>query len=82
MWEIAFYGIVAPIATLLFSLLATIKFKRYFIVPIILFIGLNILTIILPMVQNVGWQALFGWATFYTIVSLVISLIVWFVRKK
>ena len=82
MWEIPVYGFLVPIITLTFSLISAIKFKKYFIVPIFLFIVLNIPTIILPMIHNVGWEALLGWASFYTFISLVISLIVWLTRKK
>ncbi len=82
MWEIPVYGILLPIITLIFSFISAIKYRKYFIVPISLFVILNIPTIILPMIYNVGWQALLGWAVFYTVISLVISLFVWIFRKK
>lgn len=82
MWEIPFYGIVIPIVTVVFSLICAKAYKRYFIAPITIFLGLNILTMVLPLIQNVGWQALFGWAVFYTALSLIVSMIVWFTKRK
>ncbi|MBS4200866.1 DUF2651 family protein [Bacillus sp. FJAT-49732] len=82
MWEIPFYAILAPIITILLSLFCSMKLRNYYLAPLIIFAGLNVLTIVLPMVQNVGWQALFGWAAFYTVVSLMISLIVKLVSAK
>ncbi|MBO1003961.1 DUF2651 family protein [Pseudogracilibacillus auburnensis] len=82
MWEIPFYGIVIPIITIVFSLISTMKYRKYFIAPVVIFIGLNIMTIVLPLIHNVGWEALFGWAVFYAVISLIISLIVWLAKRK
>ncbi|MBS4196035.1 DUF2651 family protein [Lederbergia citri] len=82
MWEIPFYAILMPIITVVLSLFGAMKLKNYYLAPLIIFVGLNVLTIVLPMVQNVGWTALFGWATFYTVVSLLISIIVKFAKTK
>lgn len=82
MWEIPVYGVLAPLITIVFSLVSTIKFKKYLLMPIILFILLNIPTVILPMIYNVGWEALFGWATFYAFISLIISLIIWLINRS
>ncbi|MCJ8007748.1 DUF2651 family protein [Lederbergia wuyishanensis] len=82
MWEIPFYAILMPIITIALSLIGAIKLKNYYLAPLTIFVGLNVLTIVLPLVQNVGWQALFGWAAFYTVVSLIISLIVKLVSAK
>ena len=81
MWEIPLYLIIVPLLTIAFSLTCAIKFKKYFIAPAILFISFNIPTIIMPYISNVGWIAIFGWAVFYTIVSLIISLVIWSIRK-
>ncbi|WP_096154696.1 MULTISPECIES: hypothetical protein [Bacillus] len=81
MWEIPLYLIVLPLLTISFSLLCAIKYRRYFVAPSILFISFNIPTIIMPFITNVGWAGIFGWAVFYTVVSLLISLVIWSVRK-
>ena len=81
MWEIPLYLIVVPLLTISFSLFCAIKYKKYFVAPAILFISFNIPTIIMPLISNVGWASIFGWAVFYTIVSLVISFVIWSVRK-
>lgn len=82
MWEVPLYLIVAPLLTLVVTLISTIKYEKYFISPIVLFILLNIPTFIIPNMYNIGWIAIFGWAVFYTVISAIISLIVWFFKKK
>lgn len=82
MWEIPIYLIFAPILTIIISLLCTIRFKKYFIAPLIVFFILNILTVVLPTVYNVGWEGIFGWAIFYTVISFIISIILWRFGKK
>jgi hypothetical protein len=82
MWEIPFYLIVAPIITVAITLISTLKYQKYVIAPLLIFVILNIPTVILPFVNNVGWGALFGWACVYTGLSLIISLIVWLTRRK
>ncbi|MHA6260421.1 hypothetical protein ACXYMX_11075 [Sporosarcina sp. CAU 1771] len=82
MWEILFYLFVAPFLTLLITLTTTLKFKRIFLAPIIIFIALNIPTIVLPMIYNVGWAASFGWACLFTLISGILSLIIWRATRK
>lgn len=82
MWEIPFYLVIVPLLTLFVTLVCSIKIKKYFLGPIIVFVLLNIPAIILPMIYNVGWLALFGWAVFYTAIASIISLIVWLVKRK
>ncbi|XKI14501.1 Putative membrane protein (plasmid) [Sporosarcina sp. ANT_H38] len=82
MWEIPLYLIVVSILTLVISLVSTIKLQKYFIAPIILFVVLNIPTVVIPMFYNVGWKAILGWAILYTLISLLISFIVWSIRKR
>lgn len=82
MWEIPFYLIFAPLLTILVTLISSLKYKKYILGPIALLVILNIPTIILPLNYNVGWVAPLGWAFFYTIISALISLIVWLKRRK
>lgn len=82
MWEIPFYLIIAPSLTLLISLMSSIKFNLYFFGPLIVFIILNIPTILLPLFYQVGWVSLFGWAVFYTVIASIISLIVSLVKCR
>lgn len=82
MWELPVYLFVAPILTIIVSLISAIKLKKYFFAPILLFVVFNIPTIIMPIIYNIGWRAILGWAVFYTVISLLISFIVWSVRRK
>lgn len=82
MWEIPLYLIIAPLLMLIVTLIGSMKYKKYFLGPLITLIGLNIPTIVLPLYYNVGWSALLGWAMLYTVLSSVISFVVWMLRKN
>lgn len=82
MWEIPFYLIFAPLLTILVTLASSLKYKKYIFAPIILLLILNIPTVVLPINHNVGWEAPLGWALFYTIVSALISLLIWLRNRK
>ncbi|WP_164462093.1 DUF2651 family protein [Bacillus sp. FJAT-42376] len=82
MWEIPFYAFIVPVAVLLLSMVCTLKYRNLFLAPVLTFIGLNLITIVLPFIQNAGWEALFGWSVFYTGVSLLISLIGWAFKNR
>jgi len=82
MWEMPLYLILAPVITIIISLVSTIKFKRYVMAPVILFIVFNIPTIVMPSLYNIGWQAMFGWAMVYTVISAIMSFIVWYVKRE
>jgi len=82
MWEMPLYLILAPVITIIISLVSTIKFERYVMAPVILFIVLNIPTIVMPSLYNIVWQAIFGWAMVYTVISAIISMIVWYFKSE
>lgn len=79
MWEIPIYLFIVPVLTIAVSLISAIKFEKYFIAPLFSFIVLNIPIIIMP---TIGWEAIFGWAAFYSAISLIISFIVWNFKKR
>ncbi|MCT8137860.1 hypothetical protein H1D32_08895 [Anaerobacillus sp. CMMVII] len=71
MWEIPIYLILAPILTIIISLLCTIRFKKYFMPPLIIFFILNIPTVVVPLVYNVGWQGVSGGQFFIQLYRLL-----------
>lgn len=82
MWEIPIYLIIAPLFTLVITLICSIKFERYRLGPLLVLLIFNIPTIVLPLIYNVGWSAMFGWAAFYTLVAVIISASVWLVKRN
>lgn len=82
MWEIPVYLIFAPIITLGITFICAMKYKRYFLGVVIVFLLLNIPTVILPIIYHIGWEALFGWALVYTVVSAVVALITRTIHNK
>lgn len=75
MWEMLFYIIGAPILMLVITLFGRFKMKNVWFGPLLTFIILNIPTIILPFIYEVGCGALLGWATLYTVISVIVTLI-------
>lgn len=82
MWEIPIYLNLVPILVIATALFFSVKLKRYYLGPVLVFITLNLPTIILPFYSNVDWKGFFGWAVFYTIIASVISFYTWFVRRR
>lgn len=82
MWEIPIYLNLAPIITIAAALFFSVKMKRYFLGPLIIFVLFNIPTVLFPLYLNIGWGGLFGWSVFYTVIAGVISFYTWFVRRK
>lgn len=82
MWEIPFYLNLVPIIVIATTLFFSVKLKKYYLGPLIIFVLLNLPTIILPFYLNVGRGGLFGWSVFYTIIAGVISFYTWYVRRK
>ncbi|EIT86045.1 hypothetical protein A374_06986 [Fictibacillus macauensis ZFHKF-1] len=75
MWELPLYLIFAPILTLGISLLFGLKHKNMYLAPLIIFIALNIPTLLVPLYQNVGRGAMFGYALFFSFISFFISFL-------
>ncbi|WP_062046479.1 hypothetical protein [Bacillus sp. JCM 19034] len=82
MWELLIYLMVAPVMTIVLSLVFAIKYHDYYAAPMLVFILLNFPTIIFSMNYSIGWEILFGWSIFYTFLSLFISFFVWFIQKN
>lgn len=80
MWEIPLYLIIAPLFTITVTLITTLNFKKYWLGPVIVFVTLNIPTIVIPLIASVGWSAIFGWSLFYTVLSIIVSLLVRWIK--
>lgn len=76
------YGIFAPVLTVMITIIVTPIYKQYYTAPLATFIGLNIVTIVLPMFTGFGWQALFGWSLFYALFSFIITVAIMKSRNK
>ncbi|MFA9456933.1 DUF2651 family protein [Halalkalibacter sp. AB-rgal2] len=81
MWELLLYAMVAPMMTIILSLVFAWKYDDLFAAPMITFILFNLPTIFISMNYSIGWYIFFGWSIFYTFLSLFISLLVWLLRK-
>jgi len=83
MWEIPIYLIGAPLLTLIVTLYFTLKLERYVLGSfVVVFVLLNIPTVIIPIFYPIGWEAMLGWASVYTVVSAIIGWIGWVIKRN
>ncbi len=72
--EFLFVLIICPLVVVLVSITGSFLFKQWFIVPILTFIVFTILT------YTVFNETFFFWAVIFTILSIIVSLLIY--RKK
>lgn len=75
------YSLWLMLIFILASLIATIKYKKYFIVPVIVLVVYSIISVYETTQNNAGLAGLVGWTITFTLVPSLISLIIWFIRK-
>ncbi len=77
-FELSLWFVVVLIVA---SLVVSIKFKKYLIVPIVSLCVFAIHAVIEYIVNRSGIGSLVGWMLVYTAVVSLSSLVVWIVRK-
>ncbi len=68
--------VVFPILILIYSIVGTWQSKKFYIMPLFTIFIFSVITII---IDNPSFSR---WVLIYTFFSLIISLIVWFFRRK
>ncbi|MBZ8175913.1 hypothetical protein [Staphylococcus delphini] len=63
------------------TLFCTLVLNKWFITAIIMFIVLGALAFILPNFKPIRYEPLLGYAAFVAILSLILSLILWFMTR-
>lgn len=84
--DISFY-VISVLAVLILSALVPLALKKYFIIPMLTIIVMMIAAFVIPnFIETTNWEALAGYAVFLGILSLLISVLMWFYirgrRKK
>ncbi|UXR79191.1 MULTISPECIES: hypothetical protein [unclassified Staphylococcus] len=69
------------VAMLVITLFCTLVLNKWFVSAIIMFVVLGVLSFILPNFYPITYEPLLGYAAFVGILSLMISLIVWYLTR-
>ncbi|WP_411841884.1 hypothetical protein [Salinicoccus sp. HZC-1] len=83
----ASFYIISILAVLILSALIPLIAKKYFIIPILTIVVMGIAAFVIPnFIETTNWEALAGYAVFLGILSLLVSILMWFYirgrRKK
>ncbi len=84
--NVSFY-IISILAVLILSALIPLILKKYFIIPVLTIVVMLITAFVVPnFIETTNWEALAGYAVFLCILSLLVSILMWFYirgrRKK
>ncbi|CEA00355.1 hypothetical protein BN1048_00930 [Jeotgalicoccus saudimassiliensis] len=57
--------------------------NKYLLMPVVTFVGMGIAAFVLPnFYDNLEWQPLLGYAAFLTVLSFVIAMSMWVVKRN
>lgn len=81
-YDIPNFVLISVVAMLLLSLLFGLVFGRVLVAPLITLAALVIAAFMLPNFYDIKFQPLLGYAAFLTVISLLISLLCWYLTKN
>lgn len=73
---------ISILAVIILTVFCTLVLHRWFIAAVISFVVLGVLAFLIPNFQDITYQPLLGYAAFMTIVSLIISFILWYFTRN
>lgn len=80
-YEIPNFLLITIVGMLLISLLFGLVLGRFIFAPVITFLLLACAAFILPNFYDIKYQTLLGYAGFLSIISLLLSILFWFMTK-
>jgi len=79
--DLSFY-IISILAVLILSALVPLALKKYFVIPVLTFVGMILAAFVIPnFIETTNWEALAGYAVFLGILSLLVSILMWFYTR-
>src|SRR5690625_4288325 len=79
--DVSFY-IISILAVLILSALVPLALKKYFIIPALTFVVMILAAFVIPnFMETTNWEALAGYAVFLGILSLLVSILMWFYTR-
>ncbi|UEX89213.1 hypothetical protein [Staphylococcus ratti] len=73
---------ISIITMIVLTIFCTLILNKWFFTAILSFIILGCLAFILPNFYNITYEPLLGFAAFVAVLSLIISLILWYVTRN
>ncbi|MCE4956986.1 hypothetical protein [Macrococcoides caseolyticum] len=80
-YEIPQFLLISIVGMLVISLIFGLALGRYLLAPIMTFVLLAGAAFILPNFFEITYQPLLGYASFLAIISLLLSLVFWYMTK-
>ncbi|WP_414054930.1 hypothetical protein [Macrococcus equi] len=80
-YEIPNFLLISIVGMLLISLLFGLVLGRFIFSPILTFLLLAIAAFILPNFYDITYQPLLGYAGFLAVISLLLSILFWYMTK-
>lgn len=80
-YEIPNFLLITIVGMLVISLIFGLALGRFLFAPIITFLLLAVAAFILPNFYDITYQPLLGYAGFLTVISLLLSILFWYMTK-
>ncbi|MCU7558495.1 Sec62 family protein translocation protein [Macrococcus capreoli] len=80
-YEIPNFLLISIVGMILIALIFGLVLGRFIFAPILTFVLLGIAAFILPNFFDIKFQPLLGYAAFLTVLSLLLSILFWFMTK-
>src|SRR5699024_1704041 len=79
--DLSFY-IISILAVLILSALVPLALKKYFVIPVLTFVGMILAACVIPnFIETTNCERLKGYAGFLGILSLLVSILTWFYTR-
>lgn len=73
---------ITIVAMMILTVFCTMVLKKWFSAAVITFVVLAVLAFFIPNFYNITFQPLLGYAAFLTIISLMISFLLWYFTRR
>ncbi|GGB06207.1 hypothetical protein GCM10007190_12810 [Macrococcus hajekii] len=79
--EIPSFLLISIVGMLLLSIIFGLLTRHFILAPVLTFVFLGIAAFILPNFFDIKYQPLLGYATFLTVISLILSILFWYLMR-
>lgn len=79
--QIPNFLLISIVGMLLLTIVIGLMMGRFIIAPVLTFVLLAISAFILPNFYDITYQPLLGYAVFLTVISLILSIIFWYLTR-
>ena len=73
---------ITIVAMIILTVFCALVLKKWFVSAVITFVALAVLAFFIPNFYDISFQPLLGYAAFLAIISLIISLLLWYFTRN